>query len=108
MDQVTTDYGIRTIKWNRGKTNQFLLNGKPVFINGIAEYEHLLGNSHAFSATEIKSRATQIKQLGFNAFRDGHQHIISGIKIIGIAWDCFGGHSFLRMSGMIQRNLEMV
>lgn len=73
IDLITTDYGIRTIKWDRGRSNLFLLNGKPVFINGIAEYEHLLGNSHAFSSAQIQSRATQIKQLGFNAFRDGHQ-----------------------------------
>ncbi len=41
-------YGIRWISWPIGRNNgdnRFFLNGKPVFINGIAEYEHLMGNS---------------------------------------------------------------
>jgi beta-galactosidase len=73
VDRVTTPYGIRWISWPIGKSSrQFLLNGKPVFINGIAEYEHLLGNSHAFTDEEIRSRVLQIKAAGFNAFRDAH------------------------------------
>lgn len=75
-DSVSTAYGIRWISWPIGKeksSGQFLLNGKPVFINGIAEYEHALGQSHAFSAEEIKSRAMMIAGAGFNAFRDAHQ-----------------------------------
>ena len=76
IDEVKTPYGIRWISWPIGaKANQkvFLLNGKPVFINGIAEYEHLIGQSHAFSPEQIKSRVMQIKSAGFNAFRDAHQ-----------------------------------
>lgn len=75
VDEVETNFGIRTISWQIGKneSHQFLLNGKPVFINGIAEYEHLLGGSHAFSDEEIYSRVKQIFSVGFNAFRDAHQ-----------------------------------
>ncbi|MEP6675955.1 MAG: malectin domain-containing carbohydrate-binding protein [Ferruginibacter sp.] len=76
VDSLVTAYGIRWISWPINKapsSNQFLLNGKPVFINGIAEYEHLLGGSHAFSDEEIFSRARMIKATGFNAFRDAHQ-----------------------------------
>jgi beta-galactosidase len=76
VDEVTTDYGIRSVYWSSkdsGKTNQFFINGKPFFINGIAEYEHLMGNSHAFSEEQIRARALQMKAIGFNAFRDGHQ-----------------------------------
>jgi hypothetical protein len=76
VDELVTPYGIRWIKWLHTKpntSNQFVLNGKPVFINGIAEYEHQLGNSHAFSKEQILSRARMIKAAGFNAFRDGHQ-----------------------------------
>jgi hypothetical protein len=75
-DAITTDYGIRWISWPIGKpksSNQFFLNGKPVFINGIAEYEHQLGQSHAFTKATIAARAKWIKSSGFNAFRDGHQ-----------------------------------
>lgn len=75
IDELSTPYGIRWISWPIGKkgSNQFFLNGKPVFINGIAEYEHLIGESHAFSAEQVRSRALLMKSAGFNAFRDGHQ-----------------------------------
>ncbi len=72
VDKIETDFGFRTINW-KSKTNQFFLNDKPVFINGIAEYEHLLGQSHAFSNEQIIARMKWIQSAGFNAFRDGHQ-----------------------------------
>jgi hypothetical protein len=75
-DRQTIPYGIRWISWPIGRNNKdgrFFLNGKPVFINGTAEYEHLMGKSHAFSAQEIKARVMQVKAAGFNAFRDAHQ-----------------------------------
>ena len=75
-DRETTEYGIRTISWpigRAGNNKQFLVNGKPFFINGIAEYEHLLGQSHAFSHEQIHTRVMQVKAAGFNAFRDAHQ-----------------------------------
>ncbi len=68
-DEVRTPFGIRNIKWGR----QFFLNGQPVFINGTCEYEHLLGNSHAFTPEQIRSRVKQITNAGFNAFREAHQ-----------------------------------
>ncbi|MFY7841027.1 MAG: malectin domain-containing carbohydrate-binding protein, partial [Lacibacter sp.] len=79
IDKTETKFGFRTINW-RNPTNQFILNGKPVFINGIAEYEHLLGQSHAFSKEQIVSRFKWIQAAGFNAFRDGHQphHLLYG------------------------------
>lgn len=72
IDKVITPYGIRSIKFDRGNSNRFFLNGKPVFINGIAEYEHMLGSSHAFAPEQIKARVNQIQAAGFNAFRDAH------------------------------------
>ena len=75
-DEVTTPFGIRTVSWPINRSdgdNRFLLNGKPVFINGTCEYEHRLGQSHAFSDEEIRSRVKQIRAGGFNAFRDAHQ-----------------------------------
>lgn len=76
IDQTSSPYGIRRISWPIGKNNgdnRFYVNGKPFFINGIAEYEHLMGNSQAFSPQEIKARVMQVKAAGFNAFRDAHQ-----------------------------------
>jgi beta-galactosidase len=72
VDKMETAFGFRTINW-KNASNQFFLNGKPVFLNGIAEYEHLLGQSHAFSHEQILSRFKWIQSAGFNAFRDGHQ-----------------------------------
>ena len=72
IDRIKTDFGFRTINWKTA-SNQFFLNGKPVFINGVAEYEHLLGQSHAFSNEQINARMKWVKAAGFNAFRDGHQ-----------------------------------
>lgn len=75
-DEVSTPFGIRTISWpvKRGDGDgRFYLNGKPVFINGVCEYEHQFGQSHAFSREQVLSRVKQIKAAGFNAFRDAHQ-----------------------------------
>lgn len=84
-DEVRTPFGIRSISWpvlrNRSvgqdstlaKDNRFYLNGSPVFINGTCEYEHILGNSHAFTPEQIRSRVKQIRNAGFNAFREAHQ-----------------------------------
>ncbi|WP_462261158.1 malectin domain-containing carbohydrate-binding protein [Ferruginibacter sp.] len=72
IDKTETDFGFRTVKWNN-PSHQFTLNGKSVFLNGIAEYEHLLGQSHAFSNEQIVARMKWIQTAGFNAFRDGHQ-----------------------------------
>lgn len=72
IDKLEIDFGFRTIKWSNS-SHQFTLNGISVFLNGIAEYEHLLGQSHAFSNDQIEARIKWIEAAGFNAFRDGHQ-----------------------------------
>ncbi len=76
LDRVETTFGIRTIRWPKPGDpagGPFYLNGKPVFINGTCEYEHVLGASHAFSAAQIAARVAQVKAAGYNAFRDAHQ-----------------------------------
>ncbi|HEY4245249.1 MAG TPA: malectin domain-containing carbohydrate-binding protein [Lacunisphaera sp.] len=76
IDETETSFGIRTIHWPDPHSTAdapFLLNGKPVFINGTCEYEHLLGASHAFGDEQIRARVAQIRAAGFNAFRDAHQ-----------------------------------
>ena len=97
-DEVRTPFGIRSISWpvlrqrlalsgvspattvpattpdgSPSGDNRFYLNGQPVFINGTCEYEHLLGQSHAFSPEQIRSRMKQITNAGFNALREAHQ-----------------------------------
>lgn len=76
IDRETTPYGVRWISWPVGRADgqkQFLLNGKPVFINGIGEYEHNMGQSHAFTDEQVRTRVMQVRAAGFNAFRDAHQ-----------------------------------
>lgn len=89
IDDVATPFGIRTISWPvlrqkqaalRGdsaqmdkKDGRFYLNSSPVFINGTCDYEHLFGQSHAFSHEQIASRVKMMRQAGFNAFREAHQ-----------------------------------
>ena len=75
IDETTTEIGVRSISWplHHPDDHRFFLNGKPVFINGTCEYEHLLGNSHAFTPEQIRSRVKQIRNAGFNAFREAHQ-----------------------------------
>ena len=76
FDEVRTPFGIRNISWpvlRKNGDNRFYLNDQPVFINGTCEYEHILGNSHAFSPEQIRSRVKQIRNAGFNAFREAHQ-----------------------------------
>ena len=82
-DEVRTPFGIRSIRWpvqsaaipdaSLSDDHRFFLNGQPTFINGTCEYEHILGNSHAFTPEQIRSRVKQITNAGFNAFREGHQ-----------------------------------
>ncbi|ESQ83293.1 hypothetical protein AEAC466_13660 [Asticcacaulis sp. AC466] len=74
IDRSETAYGIRhlEIATNADGTRQLMINGAPFFIHGTAEYEHLLGDSHAFSPEQIRARIAQVKAGGFNAFRDAH------------------------------------
>lgn len=76
VDEETTPYGIRNFSWpvKRGDGDgRFYMNGVPVFINGVCEYEHQFGASHAFTDEQIASRVKQIKNAGFNSVRDAHQ-----------------------------------
>ena len=75
-DEISTPFGIRIISWPVKRNDgdgRFYLNGKSVFLNGVCEYEHQFGQSHAFSREQIAARVKQIKNAGFNAFRDAHQ-----------------------------------
>lgn len=77
-DLTNTAFGFRALSWpqTRAKDDhpgQFLINGKPFFINGTCDYEHLFGQSHAFSHEEIAARVKWMRLAGFNAFREAHQ-----------------------------------
>ncbi|MDT0677560.1 malectin domain-containing carbohydrate-binding protein [Autumnicola musiva] len=76
VDRLETPYGIRWISYphNRNDGDQrFHLNGKPYFINGTCEYEHMMGKSHSFTEEMVEARVSQMIAGGFNAFREAHQ-----------------------------------
>lgn len=99
-DQVETPYGIRTISWpvkRNDNDGRFYLNGKPIFINGTCEYEHLFGDSHAFSDRLIEARIKMIRNAGFNAFREAHHpHNIRYLQLADkdglLFWSQFSAH----------------
>lgn len=76
-DETSTEFGIRNISWpvHRKDTTdgRFYINGKPFFINGTCDYEHLFGGSHAWSHEQVAARVKEMRQAGFNAFREAHQ-----------------------------------
>ena len=75
-DDLLTPFGVKTFSWpltRKDGDKRFFLNGKPVFINGVCEYEHQFGQSHAFTPAQIEARIKEVKDAGFNAFRDAHQ-----------------------------------
>ena len=92
-DDLLTPFGVKTSSWpltRKDGDKRFFLNGKPLFINGICEYEHMFGQSHAFSPAQIEARIKEVKDAGFNAFRDAHQpHNLLYQELIdreGILW----------------------
>jgi beta-galactosidase len=89
IDNYEIDFGFRTITWKDNNSKLFI-NDEQVFVNGVAEYEHLMGNSHSFSKEQINSRIKWIQSAGFNAFRDAHQpHNLLYGKLLnqkGILW----------------------
>ena len=92
-ESTDTPYGFSVASWPLSRKDgdqRFMLNGKPVFINGVCEYEHEFGQSHAFSNEQIEARVKMVKDAGFNAFRDAHQphnlHYQELLDKEGILW----------------------
>lgn len=55
-----------------GVKKRLLINGRHYFLNGSCEYEHELGNDHAFGGEMIRTRMQMFRAAGFNAFREAH------------------------------------
>ncbi|MCR4584018.1 MAG: beta-galactosidase [Prevotella sp.] len=92
-ESTVTPFGVCAPSWpltRKDGDQRFLLNRKPVFINGVCEYEHEFGQSHAFSNQQIEARIKMVKDAGFNAFRDAHQphnlHYQQLLDQEGILW----------------------
>ncbi|WP_347304618.1 malectin domain-containing carbohydrate-binding protein (plasmid) [Croceibacterium sp. TMG7-5b_MA50] len=74
IDESATPFGIRDVRIVSDEAGQrrLLVNGDPLFLRGVAEYEHLLGGSHAFAPEQVDARVAQARAAGFNAWRDAH------------------------------------
>ena len=70
VDQVTTDFGVRTIQFdaNRG----FLLNGKPLKIQGTCNHQDFAGIGVALPDRINEIRVQKLKAMGANAWRCSH------------------------------------
>lgn len=73
VDQVTTDFGVRTIRFdpNRG----FFLNGKPVKIKGTCNHQDFAGVGIALPDRLYEYRVQKLKEMGANAMRFSHNEM---------------------------------
>ena len=94
IDEKTVKFGIRSVSFSAGKG--FLLNGKPVLINGACVHhdDGVLG-AMAFDAAEIR-KVKLMKEAGFNLIRTSHNPTTRafldacdslGMLVIGEAFD---------------------
>ncbi|MBO5457100.1 MAG: DUF4982 domain-containing protein [Muribaculaceae bacterium] len=70
IDQVSERFGIRTIEFS--KEEGFKLNGKKVFLKGIAIHHDLGALGGAAFETAISRMMDRIKEFGFNHIRTSH------------------------------------
>jgi len=100
VESTSTPFGFRTISWpaaRRDGDGRFLINDSALFVNGVCEYEHLLGQSHAFSREQIEARIKEMRLAGFNALREAHQpHNLYYQELADkeglLAWPQFSAH----------------
>lgn len=70
IDSVSDQFGFRTIEYN--KDFGFKLNGRKVFLTGIANHHDLGAVGVAAFPTAIERQLRQLKAFGFNAIRCSH------------------------------------
>ncbi len=70
VDQVTTDFGVRTIRFDPDQG--FFLNGKRVELKGTCNHQDFAGVGIALPDRLQVWRVEKLKELGANAFRFSH------------------------------------
>jgi beta-galactosidase len=70
IDQVTTDFGVRTIRFDPDRG--FFLNGKRVEIKGTCNHQDFAGVGIALPDRLYEWRVQKLKELGANAWRFSH------------------------------------
>ncbi|HEV2968525.1 MAG TPA: glycoside hydrolase family 2 TIM barrel-domain containing protein, partial [Pirellulales bacterium] len=72
-DQVTTPFGIRTIRFDADKG--FFLNGKPVKLKGTCNHQDFAGVGIAVPDSILEWRIQKLKEMGSNAYRCSHNPV---------------------------------
>ncbi len=70
LDKVETEFGIRTIRWDKDKG--FFLNGKRVEIKGMCNHQDHAGVGSALPDRLQYYRIEKLKEMGVNAYRTSH------------------------------------
>ena len=102
IDVDTVETGFATVRWPLdGATDpRFFLNGEPTFVHGTSEIDHRFGGSLAFEPEEIDARCRELKKLGFNMMREGHEphdlRYMRNLERMGILyWTGFSTHIYV-------------
>ncbi|UCD58204.1 MAG: beta-glucuronidase, partial [Candidatus Hydrogenedentota bacterium] len=69
VDEYHTEIGIRTIEVNE---NQILLNGEPVYLNGVCKHEDFPVIGRGLTEAVVVKDFSLMKWLGANSFRTSH------------------------------------
>jgi beta-galactosidase len=75
VDQITTPFGVRTIRFD--VDNGFFLNGKPLNIKGVCNHQDFAGIGIALPDRIHEFRVLKIKEMGANAVRFSHHMMAS-------------------------------
>jgi beta-galactosidase len=70
LDQYTTPFGIRTIKFDADKG--FFLNGEHVRLNGVCDHADLGALGTAINTRALERQIEILKEMGCNAIRTSH------------------------------------
>lgn len=70
VDEVTTPFGIRSLKFDAN--TGFYLNGKNVKIKGVCEHQGGSPLGAAMQEAQLKRRLQQLKEMGCNSIRTAH------------------------------------
>ncbi len=98
VDRLSKKFGIRTVEFS--KESGFKLNGKKIFLKGIANHHDLGAVGAAAYKTSIARMMDQLKAFGFNHIRTSHNPYSEsfldladekGILIVDELYDKWGG-----------------
>ncbi|HUA39323.1 MAG TPA: beta-galactosidase GalA [Candidatus Sulfopaludibacter sp.] len=73
VDQITTDFGVRTIRFDPDRG--FFLNGKPIKIQGTCNHQDFAGVGVALPDRLYEYRVQKLKEMGANAMRLSHNEM---------------------------------